>query len=91
MTMALGEVISPALSAMLDRLVTTIASGSDTVLVGPSGCGLSTAANLVISKLEEHAVASVLMDCRMAVSWQEECRRVGEAAEGVHEGLPSYP
>ena len=83
MTMVPGEVISPSLSTTLTRLVTTIASGFDAVLVGPCGYGTSTAANLVISKLEEQAIFSVFMDSRIAIPWQEACRRVGEVADAV--------
>ena len=83
MTKAMGEIISPSLSTTLERLVTTVAGGSDAVLVGPPGCGSSTAAHLVISKLREQEVPSVLMDCRLALPWQEACRRAGEVADGV--------
>jgi len=91
MTKVMGEIISPSLSTTLERLVTTVAGGSDAVLVGPSGCGSSTVAHLVISKLRKQAVPSLLMNCRMTIPWQDACDRTEEVANRVKEKTGRSP
>jgi energy-coupling factor transporter ATP-binding protein EcfA2 len=81
--MDLGEVISPAVSAMLRRLVASVSDGNDTVLVGPSGSGSSTLAHLVSSALGEKEIPVVTMDYRDVTPWQEAYRQSCQTANKI--------
>ena len=83
MTIVPGMVISPAISATLTQLVASITAGTDAVLVGPSGCGLSTVAQLVSSELEKRAIPSVKMDCLDVKPWQEAYRQACQTTNEI--------
>ncbi|MFH1932586.1 MAG: hypothetical protein ABIN18_13490 [Pseudomonadota bacterium] len=77
------DIISPAMSSTLGRLVPLLAGGTDAALVGPKGSGLSTILQLVSNRLKDHGVASVLMDCSSVMPWQESFRQASAEAKNT--------
>ena len=91
MTANPDQVLSPAISSMLSRLVPLLISGADATLVGPRGIGLSTIAEVVTTRLKENDVPSAYMDCSRANTWKETYRRAWDIAKDVQVKCARHP